>query len=148
MGRAARFTYGGSTGGWESLAAQIFYPDHYNGVFCACPDPIDFRSSTLIDLYKQKNAFYLEGPHKKVLQSGYRNYLGNTPVTIQDANAYELALGTHGRSGEQWDIWQAVYGPVGEDGYPRRSSIKRRARSIPRLPSTGTSTMTSGQSSN
>ena len=62
----ARFTYGGSTGGWESLAVQMFYPDHYNGVFCACPDPVDFRAYTLIDLYKEKNAFYLEGPHKQV----------------------------------------------------------------------------------
>src|SRR5581483_8741746 len=32
---------------------------------------------------------------------------------------YELALGDHGRSGEQFDIWQAVYGPVGADGYPK-----------------------------
>ena len=53
----AHFTYGGSTGGWESLAVQIFYPDHYNGVFCACPDPVDFRAYTLIDLYKDPNAF-------------------------------------------------------------------------------------------
>src|SRR5271155_1543957 len=29
----ARFVYGGSTGGWEALAVQIFYPDHYNGSF-------------------------------------------------------------------------------------------------------------------
>jgi len=27
-------------------------------------------------------------------------------------------LGTNSRSGGQWDIWQAVYSPVGEDGYP------------------------------
>ena len=39
----ARFTYGGSTGGWEALATQVFYPDMYNGAFAACPDPIDFR---------------------------------------------------------------------------------------------------------
>src|SRR5580704_12420522 len=37
----ARFLYGGSTGGWESLAVQIFYPDEYNGCWVACPDPID-----------------------------------------------------------------------------------------------------------
>jgi hypothetical protein len=115
----ARFTYGGSTGGWESLAVQMFYPDHYNGTFTACPDPIDFRAYTVINLYKDKNAFYLEGEHKRVPQPGMRNYLGNTLITIADANAYELALGTHGRSGEQWDIWQAVYGPVGDDGYPQ-----------------------------
>lgn len=27
----ARVVYGGSTGGWESLASQVFYPDFYNG---------------------------------------------------------------------------------------------------------------------
>ena len=40
----ARFLYGGSTGGWEALAAQMFYPDEYNGAWAACPDPIDFRA--------------------------------------------------------------------------------------------------------
>jgi hypothetical protein len=114
----ARFLYGGSTGGWESLAVQMFYPDHYNGAFIACPDPIDFRAFTTIDLYKDKNAFYIEGPHKKVLQPGTRDYLGHVMATTQDINHYELALGTKTRSGEQFDIWQAVYGPVGKDGYP------------------------------
>ena len=38
----ARFTYGGSTGGWEALATQVFYPDMYNGAFAACPDPDRF----------------------------------------------------------------------------------------------------------
>ena len=26
----ARFCYGGSTGGWESLAVQLMYPDDFN----------------------------------------------------------------------------------------------------------------------
>ena len=34
-------------------------------------------------------------------------------------NLRELAIGTKSRSGAQWDIWQAVYSPVGEDGYPK-----------------------------
>ena len=54
----ARFTYGGSTGGWEAMATQVFYPDMYNGAFIACPDPIDFRAYTTIDLYKDKNAYF------------------------------------------------------------------------------------------
>ena len=29
----ARATYGGSTGGWEALATQVFYPDQYNGAY-------------------------------------------------------------------------------------------------------------------
>jgi len=48
-----------------------------------------------------------------------RNYLGQTLAQQRDNNAYELALGDHGLSGEQYDIWQAVYGPVGADGYPQ-----------------------------
>ena len=61
----ARFMYGGSTGGWEVLAAQVFYPDQYNGCYCACPDPIDFRAYTVVDLYKDKNAYFLESDFKK-----------------------------------------------------------------------------------
>ena len=115
----ARFVYGGSTGGWEALAVQVFYPEHYNGAFAACPDPVDFRAYTNINLYEDKNAFYIEGPHIKVAQPATRDYLGHTFITTQKANQYELALGSHGRSGEQFDIWQAVYGPVGKDGYPQ-----------------------------
>jgi len=115
----ARFVYGGSTGGWEALAVQVFYPDHYNGAFAACPDPIDFHAFTNIDLYGDKNAFFLEGAHTRFAQPAMRDYLGHTFITTQEINAYELALGDHGRSGEQYDIWQAVYGPVGADGYPQ-----------------------------
>lgn len=121
----ARFVYGGSTGGWEALAVQIFNPDHYNGAFVACPDPVDFRAFELIDLYKDKNAFYLEGAHKRVAQPAMRDYLGHTTLTLEENNAYELALGSKGRSGEQFDIWQAVYSPVGDDGYPKPIFDKR-----------------------
>jgi hypothetical protein len=114
----ARFLYGGSTGGWEALAVQMFYPDHYNGTFAACPDPVDFRAYTVVDIYKDKNAYFIDGAHKRVPQPALRDYLGHVMATQQDANYMELALGTKGRSGEQWDIWQAVFSPVGSDGYP------------------------------
>ncbi len=114
----ARFMYGGSTGGWETLAVQVFYPEHYNGAFAACPDPIDFHAYTDIDIYNNKNFYYLEGEHKREAQPAMRDYLGHTLITNEEINGYELALGDHGRSGEQYDIWQAVFGPVGADGYP------------------------------
>jgi hypothetical protein len=115
----ARFVYGGSTGGWESLAVQMFYPDHYNGAFVACPDPIDFHAFMTADLYKQDNMFYLQGANKKIDQPSMRDYLGHTLMSMRDNIAYEAALGDHGRSGEQFDIWQAVYSPTAEDGYPQ-----------------------------
>ncbi len=115
----ARFLYGGSTGGWESLAVQMFYPDRYNGAFVACPDPVDFHAYTTRDLYKDDNMFYMQGAEKKIEQPAMRNYLGQTLISLRDNVQYEAALGDRGRSGEQFDIWQAVYGPVGPDGYPK-----------------------------
>jgi hypothetical protein len=115
----ARFVYGGSTGGWESLAAQIFYPEHYNGAFVACPDPVDFHAYTTVDLYKQENMFYIQGANKQIEQPAMRDYLGHTLISLRANIAYEAALGDRGRSGEQFDIWQAVYSPAAEDGYPQ-----------------------------
>ena len=116
----ARFTYGGSTGGWEALAVQMFYPDEFNGCFAACPDPIDFRAYCLVDIYNQKNAYWYDSDFKKLPVPSHRNYLGQIQSTTQESNHLELALGTHSRSGGQWDIWEAVYSPQGEDGYPKR----------------------------
>ncbi|MGD8977287.1 MAG: hypothetical protein PVG91_06750 [Gammaproteobacteria bacterium] len=115
----ARFLYGGSTGGWEALAAQIFYPDEYNGAFGACPDPVDFRAFTQVDIYEDDNAYHLQGPFQRVYRPGHRDYLGHVTATLQDYNHLELVLGSRGRSGEQFDIWQAVCSPQGDDGYPR-----------------------------
>jgi hypothetical protein len=116
----ARFLYGGSTGGWEALGAQMFYPEEYNGCYAACPDPIDFRAYTIVDIYKDANAYFAEGPFKKVPRPGHRNWLGQLSATLEQMNRMELVLGTKGRSGDQFDIWEAVYSPVGPDGYPAR----------------------------
>jgi putative esterase len=116
----SRFTYGGSTGGWEALATQVFYPDMYNGCFAACPDPIDFRAYTVVNIYEDKNAYYLDSRWKRTPRPGHRDYLGHVSATLEEMNHRELVLGTKGRSGDQWDIWEAVYSPVGPDGYPKR----------------------------
>lgn len=116
----ARFVYGGSTGGWEALAVQVFYPDQYNGAFAACPDPIDFRAYTTINIYDDKNAYYYESNFKKLARPGHRNYLGQLDATVEQMNYRELALGTKTRSGQQFDIWEAVFSPQDRDGYPKR----------------------------
>jgi hypothetical protein len=116
----ARFTYGGSTGGWEALAVQVFYPDQYNGCYAACPDPVDFSHYTTIDIYKDKNAYYPESDFKKTARPGERNYLGHILATVQEMNQHEQALGSRTRSGGQFDIWEAVYSPMDADGYPKR----------------------------
>ena len=125
IGPWARGLYGGSTGGWETLGAQVFYPDDYNGAFVNCPDPIDFRRFTNVNIYEDKNAYFIEGPWRRTPRPGYRDYLGQTLATIEQMNTRELVLGTKSRSGGQWDIWEAVYSPVAADGYPQRIWDKR-----------------------
>ncbi len=116
----SRFVYGGSTGGWEALAVQVKYPTEYGMCFAACPDPIDFRAYCLVNLYEDDNAYYQKGAFKNVLVAGHRDYLGHVDASLKDMNQRELVLGSRGRSGQQWDIWEATFSPVDPDGYPRR----------------------------
>ena len=121
----ARFLYGGSTGGWEALGVQVLYPDEYNGCWAACPDPIDFRQYTVVNIYEDENAYRWKGPWAELATPGHRDYLGHLNTTVEASNRMELVLGTKGRSGGQWDIWEAVFSPVGADGYPQRIWDKR-----------------------
>jgi hypothetical protein len=114
----ARATFGGSTGGWEALATQIFYPDFYNGTWAACPDPVDFHAYQNIDLYKDTNAFVRKGDFAEIQTSADRDPDGTIIATAGEEFGFENVLGTHGRSTEQWEIWQAVFSPAGADGYP------------------------------
>jgi hypothetical protein len=114
----ARATFGGSTGGWEALATQVFYPDFYNGTWAACPDPVDFHAYQNIDLYDDTNAFVRKGDFGEIPIAADRKPDGTIIAAAGGEFAYEYVLGTHGRSTEQWNIWQAVFSPAGEDGYP------------------------------
>jgi hypothetical protein len=114
----ARTVYGGSTGGWRALALQVFYPDFFNGAWVFCPDPIDFKAYAMVDLYKDDNAFWAKSQWKRVAIPMMREGDGTISSDMDDAIRLELVIGTRGRSAEQFDIWQAVYSPVGKDGYP------------------------------
>ena len=121
----ARSVYGGSTGGWESLASQVLYPDFYNGAWVFCPDVVDFRAYMTANLYEDKNAFWIEAPYARVPRPSVRQPDGLILTTMEQMNRFELVQGTHGRSGEQFDTWQAVFSTVGEDGYPKPIFNKR-----------------------
>jgi hypothetical protein len=121
----ARFLYGGSTGGWEAFAQQVFYPDFFNGTYAFCPDPISFKAYGLVDLYTDKNAYFADAEWKIIPRPMMRTPDGMVQAYMEDSNRFELVLGTRGRSTQQWDIWQAVFSPVGEDGYPKPIFDKR-----------------------
>ncbi|HEX5475228.1 MAG TPA: hypothetical protein VFX12_11245 [Vicinamibacterales bacterium] len=115
----ARWLTGGSTGGWESLALQIFHPDFFGGTWAACPDPVTFSDVEGVNIYKDENAFYKQiGDFQRTPTVNSREVDGEIRQTAQQRYWMELVNGTHGRSGTgQQDIWQAVFGPIGPDGY-------------------------------
>lgn len=113
----ARVLSGGSTGGWESLALQIFHPDFFGGTWSYCPDPVTFTDVEGINAYEDVNAFYKQHEWRRVPISNTREVTGEVRLTSRQRNYFELVSGTKGRSGQQLDIWSAVYGPLGDDGY-------------------------------
>lgn len=117
----ARVLTGGSTGGWESLALQLYHPDFFGGTWTMFPDPIDFRKYLLINIYEDENAFIVPGSSYGWPERMFQRWTDGQPVaSVRYISQMELASGTRGRSAAQIDIWNATYGPVGKDGYPRQ----------------------------
>lgn len=114
-----RFTTGGSTGGWVSLALQIYYPDTFGGCWSGYPDSLDFRAYQNIDLYADANAYTAPGGSERV--SARDAFTGTTKWTVREECALENVRGRDGSyttSGGQWGAWNAVYGSPDESGKP------------------------------
>jgi hypothetical protein len=116
----ARVLSGGSTGGWESLALEVLHPDFFGGTWTFYPDPVDFRHYQVVNVYDDPNAFTVPGFDWSIPERPLqRTPEGQVLVTEREMSQMEAVLGSHGRSGQQLEIWEAAYGPVGADGYPK-----------------------------
>jgi S-formylglutathione hydrolase FrmB len=114
----ARFLTGGSTGGWVSVALQIFYPDYFNGAWAGSPDPLDFRAYGLIDIYKDKNAYVNASRMERPTE---REANGDTVNTVRIECQKENVAGagdSYVFAGGQWGAWNAVFSPKAADGTP------------------------------
>ncbi len=114
----ARALSGISTGGWVSLALQVYYPDFFNGTWASCPDPVDFRALELINIYSNDNAYVNEyGAGRPSVRSAN----GDVITTLRREVRMENVLGRGDNwtmSGGQWGAWNATFGPRGPDGRP------------------------------
>jgi hypothetical protein len=110
----ARILAGGSTGGWEALAIQIFNPETFGGAWGWCPDPVDFHYYQIVNVYEDDNAYSWGGEWVRAERPNARRPDGNVVSTIRQEMYYERAVGPNGRSGA---IWEALFSPVGPDGY-------------------------------
>jgi hypothetical protein len=113
----ARVLAGGSTGGWEALAIQILNPDFFGGTWGWCPDPVDFHWYQIVNVYEDDNAYETGSEWATVERPNNRRPDGTIVSTIRQEMYYERAVGPNGRSGGQWAIWEALFSPVGTDGY-------------------------------
>ena len=129
----ARLLAGGSTGGWEAMALELFHPDFFGGTWVYCPDSLDFSDVEGVNIYADKNAFYKEFEWRKVPTINSREINGQIRQTSEERNRFELVNGTHGRSGEQLDIWSAVFGPLGDDGFFKPMWDKRTGEMHPEV---------------
>jgi len=115
----ARILAGGSTGGWEALAIQVFNPEFFGGAWGWCPDPVDFHYYQMVNVYEDENAYETGGEWVRVERSNARRPDGAVVSTVRQERYYELAVGPDGRSGGQWAIWEALFSPVGSNGYAK-----------------------------
>lgn len=123
----ARTLTGGSTGGWDVLGLQVHYPDVFGGAWSLYPDQLDFRNYQFGNIYADSNAYVMRDnswlPPREIPSS--RSPEGMTEITMREENTAESVIASHGRSGGQWDGWQAAWAPVGADGYPKPLWDKR-----------------------
>jgi putative esterase len=115
----ARVLTGGSTGGWESLALQVYHPDFFGGTWTFYPDPVDFHRYELVDLYSDTNAFYIQrNPWIRQDRPSERTPDGEPTVMLREENQLNNVRGSRRRGGENFAIWEATYGPTDAEGYP------------------------------
>jgi hypothetical protein len=122
----ARVLTGGSTGGWDVLGLQIHYPDVFGGAWSLYPDQLDFRNYQFGNIYADTNAFVnANGSWLPREIPSSRSVEGLTTLCVREENQAEMVIASKGRSGGQWDGWQAAWAPVGSDGYPKPLWDKR-----------------------
>jgi hypothetical protein len=73
-----------------------------------------------VNIYEDANAYWYDSQFQKLPRPGGRDYLGHVSASLYDYNRLEAVLGDKNRSGGQYDIWEATFSPMGEDGYPVR----------------------------
>lgn len=127
---SARLVTGHSSGAWSALWLSLNHPETFGGCWASAPDPVDFRSFQLINLYEASN-WYEFDEHQNVEELttgvGALPVRGEVPsyrdgakirMTVRQENAMEEVIGPGNSSGQQWDSWMAVFGPRGDDGNP------------------------------
>ena len=141
----ARVLSGGSTGGWESLALQLYHPEFFGGTWTFFPDPIDFRRYGLVDIYADSNYYTqpnaVPGAPERMMEMNSPD--GQPLVTNRWIEQMEYAIGTHGAvASRSWTSGTRCMARSATMGIPSGCSIPRPASSTTRSRTTCATTAT------
>ncbi len=109
----ARIVTGHSSGGWSSLWLQLAHPDTFGACFSSSPDPVDFSRFQACDLLRDASVFTDDdGRERPMSRTTVADGFDKVDCTVRDAVGMERVLGPAHDSGEQWDTWASMWGPV------------------------------------
>lgn len=115
----ARLLTGHSSGGWSALWLQLRHPGYFGGAWPSSPDPVDFRRFQRTDIYSSPSMYDESGDDGTTRDTpSFRASFGKVRMTVRTENAIEEVLGPGNTSAQQWDSWQAVFGPRDAGGNP------------------------------
>ncbi len=119
---SARVLTGHSSGAWTSIWLALNYPETFGAAFASSPDPLDFHTFQMNDLYRDENLFVGEDA---IERPSFREPIGLghefVPMLVREEVQMERAISPNGTSGEQWDSWAAMFSPAAElERKPRR----------------------------
>jgi enterochelin esterase-like enzyme len=107
---SGRFVTGHSSGGWFAMWQIVRYPDVYGGAWARAPDPVDFRSFTGVDIYR-------DGANAFLRPDGSPQYLvRDQGAEVESLRDYALRENVIGDYGGQFDSFDWVFSPRADDG--------------------------------
>ncbi|HYX68542.1 MAG TPA: alpha/beta hydrolase-fold protein [Terriglobales bacterium] len=106
-----RLLTGHSSGGWSTLWLETHYPEFFGGAWSTSPDPPDFRNFTGVDLLAGENLY-------RKPDGTLRNLVRYHGRQIMSLSEYVRLEEVEGSYGGQFESFDAVFSPRGEDGRP------------------------------
>ncbi|MGA2073048.1 MAG: alpha/beta hydrolase-fold protein [Terriglobia bacterium] len=122
----ARVLSGGSTGGWESLALELYHPDFFGGTWTLYPDPISFEHYQLVNIYNDDNAFFEPGhTWLRAWRPLMRTAEGQVETTMSDMSRLEAVLwAATGAPRNNWRSGRPSTGRSATTAIPSRCGIR------------------------
>lgn len=105
-----RFLYGASTGGWVAMNLFSHNKMFSGGVWAFAPDPLDFTSFQLIDIYKFESAFTDEfGNEIPSVRDPKTNTIKQTVREEVVSEAWGDSASS--KKDKQWWVWNKAFSP-------------------------------------